>query len=481
MIPANTTRESARRISDCVTALLKDQPFFGSLALRLPIRADPSRQTLASDGREIRYSPEWIAATDADYVKTALARVVLACALKHHTRRAERDPRRWQHASQLVTHHLLQDAGFRLPPEAEAWEGLSVEQAYDRLPEPEQDNQSPPQRDPADSPQDSPPTAPCAPEQNDPEPGNEPTDADDTPDDSTDNDDAGNTRNDPAGNDDHNADADPDADSDTRTAPGTPDRADTGEDGEPASLDPSGTGEILDAAPEADTSSSPDAPDFTDEEQNWDEAMHQALNLAKAQGKAPGALTDTVQSAHHSRLDWLTLLRRYMTDASKSDYTWSVPNHRFIDSGLYLPSLHSYGVSSIAVLIDTSGSLPAETLANFWTAIRDLASEIRPETIFVLQIDTAVRDAAQYDSAGLPTEITLKGRGGTDFRPGFEWLDEEGIRPGVCLYLTDMLCSSYPQTPPDFPMIWLNYGEPPDDWNREPWGERIDIPPDAAH
>ena len=30
-------RESARRISDCVTALLRDQPFFGSLALRLPI------------------------------------------------------------------------------------------------------------------------------------------------------------------------------------------------------------------------------------------------------------------------------------------------------------------------------------------------------------------------------------------------------------------------------------------------------------
>ena len=40
--------ESARRVSDCVTALLRDQPFFGSLALRLPIRADETRETLAS-------------------------------------------------------------------------------------------------------------------------------------------------------------------------------------------------------------------------------------------------------------------------------------------------------------------------------------------------------------------------------------------------------------------------------------------------
>ena len=45
----------------------------------------------------------------------------------HHTRRGERDPERWQTASQLVTHVLLRDAGFTLPPDAEAWEDLSVD------------------------------------------------------------------------------------------------------------------------------------------------------------------------------------------------------------------------------------------------------------------------------------------------------------------------------------------------------------------
>ena len=51
--------ESALRMSDCVTELLRKQPFFGSLVLRLPLRADPTRKTLASDGQEIRYSPGW--------------------------------------------------------------------------------------------------------------------------------------------------------------------------------------------------------------------------------------------------------------------------------------------------------------------------------------------------------------------------------------------------------------------------------------
>ena len=135
--------ESARRISICVTALLRDQPFFRQPGIAPPIRADETRETLASDGKDIRYAPQWVADTDADRIKTALARVVLACALKHHTRRGGRDPERWQRASQLVTHGLLRDAGFSLPPDAEAWDGISAEQAYDRLPEPPDDAEDP--------------------------------------------------------------------------------------------------------------------------------------------------------------------------------------------------------------------------------------------------------------------------------------------------------------------------------------------------
>ena len=72
----------------------------------------------------------------------------------------------------------------------------------------------------------------------------------------------------------------------------------------------------------------------------------------------------------------------------------------------------------------------------------------------MLQVDTALRDAAD----DLPDEIALKGRGGTDFRPGFEWLDEQGIQPTVCLYFTDMECCSYPETEPSFSTIWVNWG-----------------------
>ena len=104
------------------------------------------------------------------------------------------------------------------------------------------------------------------------------------------------------------------------------------------------------------------------------------------------------------------------------------------------------GIDAIAVIIDTSGSLPAQTLADFWTEVREVATEIQPESVHILQVDAAVQDAVEYAACDLPDEIVIKGRGGTDFRPGFAWLDEQGIQPSVCPYLTDMLCSSKPST-----------------------------------
>ena len=322
---ARVQTESARRVSDCVTALLREQPFFGSLALRLPIRADASRETVASDGREIRYSPRWIAEAQAHVIETAMARVVLACALKHHTRRGARDPERWQRASQLVTHGLLRDAGFTLPPVAEAWDGISVEQAYDRLPEPDPDD--------GDGDNDAPSGG-----------GADGADS------------AGTPPSPDSGGDDDSGGSDDDAGDDD---PQDGDGQETGADAPPSS-DPSGTGEVMDApADSGQGGGGPSPSEVAAEEQAWDEAMHQAASLAKAQGRMPGAVEETVRGAHVSTVDWRTLLRRYMTDAVKSDYSWSLPNRRFIDSGLYLPSIRSEGIDTIAVIVDTSGSLPA--------------------------------------------------------------------------------------------------------------------------
>ncbi len=431
-------KDAATRLSRCVTALLQDQPFFGNLTLRLPLRPDFARQTIASDGLEIRFSPAWVIDTEADLVKTALARIVTACALKHHTRRRNRDPEVWQLASQLVTHPILADAGFILPEGAECWPDCSVEEAYDRLIDNNPGNPDP-NADP-DSQQPPVGAAGTAPSQTGPDAG---SNADDSSDSSSNDDQAGSNNQTPA------------------SAPTS------------ASFDPSGTGEVLDADMRPGSADKPLDPVI--EEQTWDEAMHNAAQLARAQGNLAGAVQQTVDNAHRSTLDWRSLLRRYLTDTSRSDYSWSVPNRRFIDSGLYLPSIRSEGIAELAIIIDTSASLPAHVLDEFWSEIREIAIDIRPETVILLQVDAELQDASEYAALELPDSITLKGRWGTNFRPGFAWLEEHGRHPSCCIYLTDMECDSYPDAEPLFPVVWCNYGPVPGPAFMEPWGERIDM------
>ena len=71
------------------------------------------------------------------------------------------------------------------------------------------------------------------------------------------------------------------------------------------------------------------------------------------------------------------------------------------------------------------------------------------------------REGEPERPGNLPDEIVVRGRGGTDFRPGFEWLNAQDIQPTVSLYFTDLKCSDYPETEPDFPVLWMNYSEPP--------------------
>ena len=486
--------ESARRVSDCVGALLTEQPFFGSLALRLPLRPDPTRETLASDGRELRYSPAWVARTDADRIKAAVARVVFACALKHHTRRGERDPGRWQRASQLVTHGELRRAGFVLPADAEAWEDVSVEDAYARLggDASGSGDEGAPGGDASGSGSDAGDSGGSG-SSGDPGDasgsGDEGTPGDDAPDSGNGSDDSGggsgsgSDAGDSGDSDGSGGSGDSDGSGDPGDAAGSPGQDAPAGAGDPPSHDPAGTGEVMDAPArgareEDDGAASGDTPlDVAAEEQAWDEAMHQAVSLAKAQGSRPGRIEETLREAHRSRLDWRVLLRQYLVSAARDDYRWSVPNRRFIDAGLYLPSMHCEGIDTLAVLIDTSDSLDTATLATFWTELRAVAEALRPHTLAVVQVDTEVQEATVYRFGDLPEELVVKGRGGTDFRPGFAWLDREGITPRCCLYLTDMECDRYPEAPPPYPVLWCNWGPVPPEYLREPWGERIDLAP----
>jgi predicted metal-dependent peptidase len=124
---------AAERLKKVRTALLLDHPFFGSLLFRLKSEENRSIPTMATNGILLYYNPAFVDSLNAATLAGVLAHEVMHPALQHHTRRARRDPKRWNEACDYAINPLLLDAGLTLPDDVlvdPRFRGMSAEQIY---------------------------------------------------------------------------------------------------------------------------------------------------------------------------------------------------------------------------------------------------------------------------------------------------------------------------------------------------------------
>jgi predicted metal-dependent peptidase len=129
----------AARVQKARTALLLDHPFFGSLLFRLGGRASNSIQTMSTDGVSLLfYNPGFVETLTAAELAGVLAHEVMHPALQHHTRRRDRDRKRWNMACDYAINPLLLDAGLTLPKDVlieHRFRGMSAERIYNLIEE----------------------------------------------------------------------------------------------------------------------------------------------------------------------------------------------------------------------------------------------------------------------------------------------------------------------------------------------------------
>lgn len=152
-------------------------------------------------------------------------------------------------------------------------------------------------------------------------------------------------------------------------------------------------------------------------------------------GSLPGGLQRLVDEFTDPKVDWREKLARWVGEnGRRQDYTFGRPSRRSESVGQYLPSLKKYGVSDVTVMVDTSGSIGQdqlkEGLAEIQGVCEDLGIGVR-----AMVIDAALHDDVQVEDAYELAE-KLSGGGGSDFRPGFDKLAEEGYE-GVVICFTD--------------------------------------------
>jgi predicted metal-dependent peptidase len=201
----------------------------------------------------------------------------------------------------------------------------------------------------------------------------------------------------------------------------------------------------------------------------WQQRLAGAAQQALQAGKMDGAMARMVDHLLQPRLPWRMLLARYMTAAARDDYSYLRQSRRNQGEAI-LPALRSSQVE-VVVAVDTSGSIRDGEIAEFLAEISALKGQMRAR-ITLIPCDAQIAEDAPWifePWEELRLKTTVSGGGGTDFRPVFQWVEEQGLQPQVLVYFSD-LEGRFPELAPSYPVLWLVKGR-----GKPPWGQRIQL------
>lgn len=414
--------------------LVLDQPFFAHLALRLEMREDPTCRTAWSDGRVLAYNPSYIEIMPLEKVKGLQCHEVLHLACGHHLRRGERDAATWNKACDYAINPILLEAGIQLPTgylDDPALHDKSADSIYAALVDRDEESRGGAEtgaEQETDTQEDA---------QGGGAAGEQGAELKESGDDTSE-----------GAGDDGSAAAGLDEDGEA-TPPSEQEN------------DPGMSGEVRDAP--SNSGGKDSAAEMAREEDSWQVAVAQALHKARESGEMPGSLERLLGEALSPSLSWRELLRRFLANAARNDFSWVRPNRRYLHAGLYLPGLESEELAEVAVAVDVSGSITQSELDSFGAELSAVLEEF-DTTVTVFTCDAAVTTQERLGRWDLPLEFEARGGGGTDFRPPFGRLQEDGEAPACLVYFTDMECDRFPDEP-DYPVLWvttnMQYASPP--------------------
>lgn len=184
---------------------------------------------------------------------------------------------------------------------------------------------------------------------------------------------------------------------------------------------------------------------------------HQLKEIAsemqkKGRGLVPSELESYIKGLFEITepvIDWKSYLRRFASTSPKvfTKKTRHKPNKRFYGN----PALKIKQQKRTLVAIDTSGSVSDEEVLEFFNEIHHMHKTGTQVT--VVECDAVIQRV--YDYNGKLENITVKGRGGTDFEPVFKYLFENRNKFNNLIYLTDGECNA-PQTQVMKPILWVH-------------------------
>jgi predicted metal-dependent peptidase len=185
----------------------------------------------------------------------------------------------------------------------------------------------------------------------------------------------------------------------------------------------------------------------------WKVKVAQAAQAAKMMGKLSAGLQRLVDEVMQPKVDWRTVMQRFLVRARTDQRSFARFNRRFLPQGLYLPTVSGETMGPVVYAVDCSGSIDDRTINQFATEIATVKEDLVPQAIHVLSFDSKVSHVETYSPED---DLFIKphGGGGTDFAPVSEKIVELDLNPVAIVFLTDLCCNSF-GVQPDAPVLWV--------------------------
>lgn len=206
----------------------------------------------------------------------------------------------------------------------------------------------------------------------------------------------------------------------------------------------------------------------------WKQALQEAAQVAKQRGNMSAGLTRLVNEILESKVNWREVLQRFMTERAPDDFTWAKPARRLIGSGIYMPKrIAEDSMGTMVVGVDTSGSMTDKLLQQIAGELNDIKAHVKPERLVVIYCDAKVNHVDEFGPSD-DIELSMRGGGGTDFRPVFDYIEQNELDPRCLVYFTDTF-GDFPDEQPDYPVLWGILAKD----GKVPWGESVLVEEEA--
>lgn len=186
-----------------------------------------------------------------------------------------------------------------------------------------------------------------------------------------------------------------------------------------------------------------------------DQALRQGAILAgRLSANVPREVSDILKA----KVDWREALREFVTSFchDKDESTWRRPARRWIDQGVYMPSMISESIGRIVVAIDMSASIGVREVSQFLGELRTICESVRPDGVDLLYWDTRVCQHEKYEQDQLENLLSTtkpRGGGGTDPSCIPKYIRKQLIKADCAVILTDgYVCSWGSEWP--CPTLW---------------------------